>query len=290
MVGSGPAGLAAALRAQSRRLQRHRLREGRAAGRHPALRHPRLQAREVGARPACRPHEARRRGLRVRRRCGRGRLVPLPSRPFRRDRPCRRRGCPARSRGTGARAGRHPFRHGLPDPAEQATSASESLGGAAHHGRGQERGGHRRRRHRLRLHRHVVAPRGPATWCSSRSCPSRPATRSESTPWPQWPLMRRDSSSHKEGGTRLLERRHDGLHRRTGPGEARPLRPGRVACRRESRAARAPARSPGSDFTLDADLVLIAMGFVGPSRTELVEEPRRREGRPRLHRLRRQAT
>ncbi|MBN1628202.1 MAG: glutamate synthase subunit beta [Thermoleophilia bacterium] len=100
--------------------------------------------------------------------------------------------------------------------------------------------------------------------------PEPPATRSESTPWPQWPLMRRDSTSHKEGGTRYWS-----VDTTAFSGEQDRVR--QVHCTQvewtpdETRGLLHPQAVPGSEFTLEADLVLIAMGFVGPSRTQLVE-------------------
>ncbi len=83
--------------------------------------------------------------------------------------------------------------------------------------------------------------------------PEPPAERAESTPWPQWPLIRRDSTSHQEGGTRLW-----GVSTTAFRGER-----GRV---RQVQCVKA-----GSSLALDADLVLLAMGFVGPGPTALVD-------------------
>jgi glutamate synthase (NADPH/NADH) small chain len=100
--------------------------------------------------------------------------------------------------------------------------------------------------------------------------PEPPATRSESTPWPQWPLMLRESSSHKEGGTRRWAVDTTGFAGNEG-------RVQQVHCVEvewamdDSRGLLCPRPVPDSAFTLDADLVLLAMGFVGPGRTALVE-------------------
>jgi glutamate synthase (NADPH) small chain len=100
--------------------------------------------------------------------------------------------------------------------------------------------------------------------------PEPPATRSESTPWPQWPLMLRESSSHKEGVTRMWGVDTTGFSGRDGAVE-------QVHCVKvewvdDQAAGRScPRMIEDSEFTVDADLVLIAMGFVAPSRTALVE-------------------
>ncbi|MBN1268521.1 MAG: glutamate synthase subunit beta [Kiritimatiellae bacterium] len=99
--------------------------------------------------------------------------------------------------------------------------------------------------------------------------PEPPPARSASTPWPQWPLMRRDSSSHKEGATRrwnVATKEFVGEE-----GRVKQLRCVEVEWRVEGGRPQ-PREKPGTGFTLDADLVLLAMGFIGPGRTALVEE------------------
>jgi glutamate synthase (NADPH/NADH) small chain len=101
--------------------------------------------------------------------------------------------------------------------------------------------------------------------------PEPPATRSESTPWPQWPLLRRDSSSHKEGGTRRWN--VDTAAFVGKKGQVRQLECVQVDwALDENRGTLCPQPVEGSNFTLAADLVLLAMGFVAPSPTALVEE------------------
>jgi glutamate synthase (NADPH) small chain len=88
-----------------------------------------------------------------------------------------------------------------------------------------------------------------------------PDERPESTPWPLWPLILRDSLAHEEGGQRLFAVRTDAFvgddH-----GRVRGLQAHRV---RELR-RRHYEDVPGSDFELPADLVLLAVGFRGPDR------------------------
>ena len=102
--------------------------------------------------------------------------------------------------------------------------------------------------------------------------PEPPAPRAESTPWPQWPLMRRDSSSHKEGDTRRYWNVDTVSF--NGAGD----RVEQVQCVEvewaydPDRGQVCPRRLADSEFVLDADLVLLAMGFVGPGPTALVEQ------------------
>ena len=100
--------------------------------------------------------------------------------------------------------------------------------------------------------------------------PEPPATRSESTPWPQWPLMRRDSSSHKEGAARRFSVDTTGFAGEDG--KVKQVQCVEVEWAFDSAQGRScPQAIEGSTFTLDADLVRIAMGFVAPTRTALVE-------------------
>jgi glutamate synthase (NADPH/NADH) small chain len=94
--------------------------------------------------------------------------------------------------------------------------------------------------------------------------PRPPEERAATTPWPQWPLMLRTSSSHEEGGARDWS---VSTERITGNGKVEALHCVRV----EFRAGKFE-RVAGSEFTLPADLVLLAMGFVHPEREGVVEQ------------------
>jgi glutamate synthase (NADPH/NADH) small chain len=83
-----------------------------------------------------------------------------------------------------------------------------------------------------------------------------PLDRDASTPWPLWPMQLRTSHAHEEGGERRWSVSTTAL---TGDDGAV----------RQLHAARLDA--PGSDLVLDVDLVLLAMGFVGPSPAGLLE-------------------
>jgi glutamate synthase (NADPH) small chain len=94
--------------------------------------------------------------------------------------------------------------------------------------------------------------------------PLPPAERSPSTPWPAWPIMLRIESSHEEGGIRewgAATTRFTGDH-------------GNVARLHAVRVGPAPRFEPipGSEFELEADLVLLALGFLGPAPGKLLEE------------------
>jgi glutamate synthase (NADPH) small chain len=95
--------------------------------------------------------------------------------------------------------------------------------------------------------------------------PKPPDTRSPSTPWPLWPMQLRVESSHEEGGIRdwsvsTVEFSGDP------DGHVRQLRAVRVG------PAPRFAPIPDTHFTLEADLVLLAMGFLGPVRNGMIEQ------------------
>ena len=86
-----------------------------------------------------------------------------------------------------------------------------------------------------------------------------------STPWPLWPLQLRTESSHEEGGLRdwsIATTKFTGDEH----GNVKQLHAVRVG---------PPPKFepiPGSEFTMDVDLVLLAMGFTGPVRNGMIEQ------------------
>ena len=88
-----------------------------------------------------------------------------------------------------------------------------------------------------------------------------PDERPENTPWPLWPLVLRDSLAHEEGGKRVFAVQTDAFVGHA-DGRVRGLRAHRV---RELR-RREYEDVPGSEFELEADIVLLAIGFRGPDR------------------------
>src|SRR5262249_27106490 len=89
-----------------------------------------------------------------------------------------------------------------------------------------------------------------------------PDSRAPQNPWPTWPNIFRVSSAHEEGGERLYSiatQRFSG----SADGRVTTLHAMRVeSVNSNGRLSFEPV--PGSEFDLPADLVLVAMGFVGP--------------------------
>ena len=87
--------------------------------------------------------------------------------------------------------------------------------------------------------------------------PKPPLERAESTPWPLWPLRLRTESSHEEGGERVWSVNTTDFSGDE-QGNVRQLHALKVGAPPKFEA------EAGSEFSLPADLVLLAMGFVGP--------------------------
>jgi glutamate synthase (NADPH/NADH) small chain len=96
--------------------------------------------------------------------------------------------------------------------------------------------------------------------------PRPPDHRADSTPWPTWPLMFRTSSAHEEGGERVFSVNTE-CFLGDASGNLRGLRAHEVIMN-EGRFEKVE----GSDFDLDCELVLLAMGFLGPQRDGLLSQ------------------
>jgi len=95
--------------------------------------------------------------------------------------------------------------------------------------------------------------------------PKPPAQRAPQTPWPLWPMQLRTETSHEEGGIRDW-----GINSVKFTSDEN----GQVKQVHCVRVGPPPTFTPiaGSEFTLDVDLVLLAMGFLGPVRSGLLEQ------------------
>ena len=100
--------------------------------------------------------------------------------------------------------------------------------------------------------------------------PRPPDTRAVNNPWPLWPNIFRVSPAHEEGGDRLYSistRRFSGDKH----GHVTTLNVIRVQMV-EKNGCPSFEPVPGGDFELKADLVLLAMGFLGPERGGMLEQ------------------
>jgi len=99
--------------------------------------------------------------------------------------------------------------------------------------------------------------------------PRPPDERAEHTPWPTWPMMYRSSSAHEEGvdqrfsvSTVELSGADGGVTHLRGHEVASVMIDGRPSFE----------KIEGTGFEIEADLVLLAMGFVGPEQGTLVDQ------------------
>ncbi|MBU1172932.1 MAG: glutamate synthase subunit beta [Proteobacteria bacterium] len=97
--------------------------------------------------------------------------------------------------------------------------------------------------------------------------PKPPAQRADQTPWPMWPNKLRESHAHKEGGSRRWS-----VSTKAFLGENGVLK--KIRCvelewsQKDGRMV--PQEIKGSEFDIETDMVLLAMGFTGPGNESLV--------------------
>jgi glutamate synthase (NADPH/NADH) small chain len=99
--------------------------------------------------------------------------------------------------------------------------------------------------------------------------PKPPDERSPLTPWPLWPMQLRIEGAHEEGGVRdwsIATTKFTGDENGQAQANVRQLHAVRVGPPPKFEAI------PGTEFTMDADLILIAMGFLGPVRPGMIEQ------------------
>lgn len=99
--------------------------------------------------------------------------------------------------------------------------------------------------------------------------PEPPETRPDDTPWPQWPRILYTYPAHEEGGARDFGIMVTGFSGEDG--RVQRVHTVRVSVRRHT-TGREFVPEPGTDATVDADLVLLAVGFSGPSPGPLLDE------------------
>jgi glutamate synthase (NADPH/NADH) small chain len=98
--------------------------------------------------------------------------------------------------------------------------------------------------------------------------PRPPDARSEADPWPHWPNVYRVSAAHEEGGERVYSVMTTRLSGRDGRLER--LHGVQVEWVRDARGRMTPRAIPGTEFEEECDLLLLAMGFSGPERSPLL--------------------
>jgi glutamate synthase (NADPH) small chain len=111
---------------------------------------------------------------------------------------------------------------------------------------------------------------GAASITQFELLPQPPESENKPLVWPNWPIKLRTSSSHEEGCDRdwsVTTKRFEGRD-----GKVEKLIAARVEWHRDGNGPPKMVEIPGSEFEIPADLVLFAMGFVGPVQAGLLEQ------------------
>jgi glutamate synthase (NADPH/NADH) small chain len=112
---------------------------------------------------------------------------------------------------------------------------------------------------------------GAASVTSIELLAEPPHGTNPATPWPMWAMIARGSSSHDEGGTRkyaMMTKFFSGEN-----GRIQKLHGVEVRFGDPDESGRPTmVEVPGSEFEMEADLVLLALGFLGPVQAGLIEE------------------
>jgi len=111
---------------------------------------------------------------------------------------------------------------------------------------------------------------GAASVTQFEIMPQPPVKENKLLVWPDWPMKLRTSSSHQEGCERdwaVQTKRAIGTD-----GKITALECVRVEWKLGDGGKMNLVEVPGSEFTLKADLVFLAMGFVGPRKAGLIEQ------------------
>ena len=107
---------------------------------------------------------------------------------------------------------------------------------------------------------------GAASVTQLEILPQPPETRSATNPWPQWSFIYRTSSAHEEGGERLFSVTTDRFL-----GDEKNNVRALVICEVKSEAG-SFVKVEGTERELRADLVLLALGFVGPEKSSWIDQ------------------
>lgn len=100
--------------------------------------------------------------------------------------------------------------------------------------------------------------------------PQPPACRSDEYPWPNYPLLLKTSSSHAEGG----ERHWSVLTKKfIGKGAVKKISCVQVEfSKAEAGSPPIMKEIPGSEFEIEADMVILAIGFIHPEHLGMLEQ------------------
>jgi glutamate synthase (NADPH) small chain len=111
---------------------------------------------------------------------------------------------------------------------------------------------------------------GAASVTNFELMPMPPERENKDLTWPYWPLKLRTSSSHEEGAERdfaVATKRFEGKG-----GRVESLTACHVEWVKDEKGGMSMKEVPGTEFTIPAQLVLLAMGYVHPVHEGLIEQ------------------
>ncbi|MCK5534681.1 glutamate synthase subunit beta [bacterium] len=101
--------------------------------------------------------------------------------------------------------------------------------------------------------------------------PKPPESRSQDFPWPVYPVILKTSTSHQEGGKRcwsVLTKKFIGEK-----GEVKKIICVKVEfIKKDEHSSPIMKEIPGSEFEIEADLIILAIGFIGPQQQGLLKK------------------
>jgi glutamate synthase (NADPH/NADH) small chain len=111
---------------------------------------------------------------------------------------------------------------------------------------------------------------GAASVMNFELMPMPPEQENKPLTWPYWPLKLRTSSSHEEGAERDFAVATKAFHGKDGKVDS--LTACHVEWVKDDRGGMAMKEVPGTEFTIPAQLVLLAMGYVHPVHAGMIDE------------------
>jgi len=96
-----------------------------------------------------------------------------------------------------------------------------------------------------------------------------PECRSQDCPWPKYPMILKTTSSHEEGGARkwsVLTKKFIGDN-----GRLKGISCVKIEFERDDKSCQLIKEVPGSEFQIDADMVILALGFLHPEKNKLID-------------------
>ena len=111
---------------------------------------------------------------------------------------------------------------------------------------------------------------GAASVVNFELMPQPPEQENKPLTWPYWPLKLRTSSSHEEGAERDFAVATKAFHGENG--RVKTLTACHVSWVKDEKGATVMREVPGSEFTIPAELVLLAMGYVHPVHEGMIDQ------------------